>query len=51
MILDSVDLGIMKDIKLCGKKESVALCNKISDSVADGQRRRMVTDAQTENYL
>ena len=49
MILDSVDLGIMKDMKLCGEKESVALCNKISDGVASGEWRCMVADAQTEN--
>ena len=36
MILDSVDLGIMKDMKLC---------YKISDSVAGGEWGCMVTDA------
>ena len=51
MILDLVDLGIMKDMKLCYKKESVALCNKISDSVAGGEWRCMVGGAQNENYL
>ena len=39
MILDSVDLGIMKDMKLCRKKGTVALRNKMSDSVGGGEWR------------